>query len=207
MITGFGKNMKNLLLALHNDPDIEVIEAANGVPYGVDVKTPWKCYGTAPSDQNTINEIGSDGYKQRMASYGAYTIDKIIEDCQPDIYFGIEDIWAFKDFDKKPWWNKLKTIIWTTLDSVPILQDTFEIAPKCDQFLVWASFAEEEMKKVGFENVKTIHGAIDYSNFKPLANRDEIRRKFNLEDSFITGFVFKNQLRKFKYIQIKNPEV
>ena len=46
-----------------------------------------------------------------MASYGAYTIDKIIEECQPDIYFGIEDIWAFKDFDKKPWWNKLKTII------------------------------------------------------------------------------------------------
>jgi hypothetical protein len=213
MITGFGKNMRNLLLALHNDPDIEVIEAANGVPYGVDVKTPWKCYGTAPSDQNTINEIGSDGYKQRMASYGAYTIDKIIEECQPDIYFGIEDIWAFKDFDKKPWWNKLKTIIWTTLDSVPILPDTFEIAPKCDQFLVWASFAEEEMKKAGFENVKTIHGAIDYSNFRPISNRNEIRKKFNLEDSFITGFVFKNQLRKsvpnlldgFKIFKEKNP--
>lgn len=213
MITGFGKNAKNLLLAFHNDPDIEVIEAANGVPYGVDVKTPWKCYGTVPSDQNTINEIGGDGYKQRMASYGAYTIDKIIEDCQPDIYLGIEDIWAFKDFDKKPWWNKLKTIIWTTLDSVPILEDTFEIAPKCDKFLVWASFAEEEMKKAGFENVKTIHGAIDYSNFKPLSNKNEIRKKFNLEDSFVTGFVFKNQLRKsvpnllegFKIFKQKNP--
>ena len=209
MITGFGKNAKNLLLAFHNDPDIEVIEAANGVPYGVDVKTPWKCYGTVPSDQNTINEIGGDGYKQRMASYGAYTIDKIIEDCQPDIYLGIEDIWAFKDFDKKPWWNKLKTIIWTTLDSVPILEDTFEIAPKCDKFLVWASFAEEEMKKAGFENVKTIHGAIDYSNFKPLSNKNEIRKKFNLEDSF----VIKNQLRKsvpnllegFKIFKQKNP--
>ncbi len=215
MITGFGKNMRNLLLAFHNDPDIEVIEAANGVPFGTDVKTPWKCYGTAPSNQNTINEIKNDGYKQRMASYGYYTIDQIIEECQPDIYFGIEDIWAFKDFDKKPWWNKLKTIIWTTLDSVPILPDTFEIAPKCDQFLVWASFAEEEMKKSGFKNVKTIHGAIDYSNFKPLSNRDEIRKKFNLEDSFVTGFVFKNQLRKsvpnllegFKIFKEKNPNL
>jgi glycosyltransferase involved in cell wall biosynthesis len=215
MVTGFGKNMRNLLLALHNDPDIEVIEAANGVPYGADLKTPWKCYGTAPSDPNLMNEIGNDGMKQRMASYGYYCIDKIIEECKPDIYLGIEDIWAFKDFEKKPWWNTLRTIIWTTLDSVPILPDAFHIAPKCDEFIVWASFAEQEMKKNGFQNVKTIHGAIDYSDFKPLAERDQIRSKFNINEDFVIGFVFKNQLRKsvpnlldgFRLFKEKNPKL
>jgi glycosyltransferase involved in cell wall biosynthesis len=215
MVTGFGKNMRNLLLALHNDPDIEVIEAANGVPYGADVKTPWKCYGTAPSDPNLMNEIGNDGMKQRMASYGYYCIDKIIEECKPDIYLGIEDIWAFKDFEKKPWWNTLRTIIWTTLDSVPILPDAFHIAPKCDEFIVWASFAEQEMKKNGFQNVKTIHGAIDYSDFKPLAERGQIRSKFNINEDFVIGFVFKNQLRKsvpnlldgFRLFKEKNPKL
>ena len=70
--------MRNILLALHDDPDIEVVEAANGVPFGADVKTPWKTYGTAPVDHNLLQEINSDGHKQRMASYGFYCIDQII---------------------------------------------------------------------------------------------------------------------------------
>ena len=40
MVTGFGKNTKNVLLALHEDPDIEVIEAANGVNLGANLMTP-----------------------------------------------------------------------------------------------------------------------------------------------------------------------
>jgi glycosyltransferase involved in cell wall biosynthesis len=215
LLTGFGKNMRNILLALHDDPDIEVVEAANGVPFGADVKTPWKTYGTAPVDHNLLQEINSDGHKQRMASYGFYCIDQIIEDCKPDIYVGIEDIWAFRDYDKKPWWNKTKKIIWTTLDSLPILDDAFHMTPKCDEFLVWASFAEKEMRSKGFDNVKTVHGAIDYSNFYKLENKHEIRKKFNIDDCYVIGFVFKNQLRKslpnlldgFKLFKQKNPNI
>ena len=213
MVTGFGKNMKNILLALYNDPDIEVIEAANGVSYGYDMKTPWQSYGTLPSDQNTIQEIGGDQYKHRLASYGHYCIDKIIEDCKPDIYLGIEDIWAFQNFDKKPWWNQIKKVIWTTLDSVPILDEAIQMAPKCDKFLVWASFAEKAMKDLGVTDVQTVHGAVDYSNFKPLNNKKELKQKFNLSDNFVIGFVFKNQLRKsvpnlldgFRLFKEENP--
>ena len=56
MVTGFGKNMRNILLALFNDPDIEIIEAANGLYFGSNVNTPWKSYGTASSDQH-INQL------------------------------------------------------------------------------------------------------------------------------------------------------
>jgi len=87
--------------------------------------------------------------------------------------------------------------------------------PECDKMLVWASFAEEAMKKLGHKNVETLHGAVDYSNFKPLDNRDEIRKKFNLQDQYVIGYVFKNQLRKsvpnllqgFKIFKEKNPEI
>jgi len=215
MVTGFGKNMKNILLGLFNDPDIEVIEAANGVYYGSDIKTPWKSYGTAPSDQSIIQQIGNDAGRQQAASYGFYTIDKIIEECQPDVYIGIEDIWAFREFESKPWWDKIPKIIWTTLDSLPLLPESKNTYEKCDRFLVWASFAEEEMKKIGCQNVETLHGAVNYSNFKPLANKNEIRQKFGIDDSFVIGFVFKNQLRKsvpnilegFRIFKERNPEL
>ena len=47
---------------------------------------------------------------------------------------------------QKPWWNKINKILWTTLDSVPILEQALQMEPHCDKMLVWASFAEYEMK-------------------------------------------------------------
>ncbi len=196
MVTGFGKNMKNVLLALHNDPDIEVYEAANGVPFGRDVKTPWPCYGTMTENPEVLASIANDPFKNRAASYGYYEIDKIIDIVKPDVYVGIEDIWAFSGFVAKPWWNTTHKIIWTTLDSLPLMEESMIMAKSCDKFLVWADFATQEMKKFGIHNISTIHGAIDLNHFKPLENRREIRQRHGLDKNFVIGFVFKNQLRK-----------
>ena len=214
MVTGFGKNARNILLALHEDPNIEVFEAANGVRFGTDLLTPWKSYGTLNQNPNVLQQIQGDHLKERYNAYGGYAIDEIIEDCKPDVYIGVEDIWAFPQYETKPWWNKINKILWTTLDSVPILQQALQMEPHCDKMLVWASFAEHEMKKLGHKNVETLHGAIDYSNFKPLDNRDDIRKRFNLSDNYVIGFVFKNQLRKsvpnlldgFRKFKQKNPQ-
>lgn len=195
-LTGFGKNMKNVLRRLHEDPDFEVVEAANGGRFGADLKTPWKSYGTYPSDFTTLREIENDPYKKRMAMYGNYTIDKIVDLEKPDVVVGIEDIWAFKWEDRK-WFGKIGTVLWTTLDSSPILDLAYDLAPKVDKFLVWASFAQKEMRNNGY-NVETLHGAIDLSSFFPLLDdkRKKLRKENNVDDSFLVGFVFKNQLRK-----------
>lgn len=214
LVTGFGKNMRNILLGLYSDPDIEVIEAANGVQYGVDLMTPWKSFGTYPNDKLILKQIENDQSKKRSAQYGFYCIDKIIDEVKPDIYLGIEDIWAFSNFEKRNWWPKTKTILWTTLDSLPILDQAVIMEPKCDKMLVWASFAEHAMHQLGHTNVETIHGAIDYNNFKPLKNRKILRQRQNLDNNFVIGFVFKNQLRKsvpnilegFKLFKSKNPD-
>lgn len=215
LVTGFGKNAKNILLALHADPDIEVIEAGNGTKLGSDLLTPWESYGTHPNNPSVIQAIQGDGPKERMAQYGFYTIDEIVDKCKPDIYLGVEDIWAFSEYQDKPWWNKINKVLWTTLDSVPILDQALQMEPLCDKMLVWASFAEKEMKRLGHKNIQTLHGAVDYSHFKPLENRSEIRKKFGIDDCYVVGFVFKNQLRKsvpnllqgFKLFQKDNPEI
>jgi hypothetical protein len=193
-LTGFGKNAKNVLRLLSEDERFEVVEAANGVSFSADLKTPWKSYGTYPNDPRILQEIEQDQHKKRLAEYGNFTIDQIIKKEKPDIVLGVEDVWAF-DWVKKKWFDKLNTVIWTTLDSSPILDQAYWLAPKVNKFLVWASFAEEEMSKRGFD-VETVHGAIDYSSFFPLKNREELRKKHSVDESFLIGFVFKNQLRK-----------
>jgi glycosyltransferase involved in cell wall biosynthesis len=196
LLTGFGKNAKNILLSLYDDPEIEVFEAANGSVISNDLGTPWESYGTYPSNERTLAHIQQNPSLKRAAQYGFYTIDEIVEKVKPDVYLGIEDIWAFRQFEKKDWWDKTKTILWTTLDSLPILDSAKEMYGCCDKMLVWASFAEREMKKLGFSDVETLHGAVDYSHFYPIEEREDLRKKHDLNENFVIGFVFKNQLRK-----------
>ena len=80
MVTGFGKNARNILLALHQDPNIEVFEAANGINYGTQLLTPWKSYGTLNQDPNVLQQIQGDALKERYNAYGGYAIDEIVED-------------------------------------------------------------------------------------------------------------------------------
>ena len=214
LLTGFGKNAKNILVELDKDENIEVVEAANGLQEGGDTLTPWEGYGTYPTDPHLLKEIKKSPAMQRAATYGFYCIDKIIEEVKPDIYIGIEDVWAFNQFKNKDWWKKTKTIIWTTIDSLPIIDLSKDLYENCDQMFTWATFAERAMKDIGCKTVKTLHGAIDYSNFFPIKEKSKIRSKFDLDEKFVIGFVCKNQLRKsipnllegFKRFKKKNPK-
>jgi len=194
--TGFGKNSKNILKYLYKTGKYRIIEAANMKKAGDPAlsKLPWECFGTVPRNVESLPED-----KKRQAGYGSLEIDSIIEEVRPDIYLGVEDIWAFTDFNKKPWWGKVTPIIWTTLDSLPILPQAVEFAPKLKHYYVWSSFAEKEFKNLGYDHVKTHRCSLDTDNFFKLdeEERNKLRQDNKINDNdFIIGFVFRNQLRK-----------
>jgi len=200
MFTGFGKHKKNLLSYLYKTGKYELIELSNGYPWSSDQLkyTPWKGYGTLPDDPEIQREIASDERKKNTAGYGGEMIDHAIKELKPDIYLGIEDVWAFTGFFDKPWWNKVHCIVHTTLDSLPILPEAASAASKIKHYYVWASFAEKALHKMGHEHVKTVHGILDTNSFYKLSDesRVKLRNHFNLQDDYIIGFVFRNQLRK-----------
>jgi glycosyltransferase involved in cell wall biosynthesis len=215
--TGFGKNKKNILRYLYSTGKYNVVEAANGLQLNAPEtnKVPWKCYGTLPP-MSKLQSMPQD--QQRAAGYGAEMIDEIIDKVKPDVYIGIEDIWAFNNFHTKSWWNKINCMVWTTLDSLPILNQAIEYAPKIKNYYVWASFAEKALKKIGYDHIKTLRGSLDIKNFFRLDDekRKKIRENANIDqDAFVIGFVFRNQLRKsvpnlldgFKKFKSSNPDV
>ena len=218
MFTGFGKHKKNLLSYLYKTGKYELIELSNGFVWSAEnlKYTPWDSYGTLPDDTEIHKEIASDERRKNLAGYGAEMIDYAVEQLKPDIYLGIEDVWAFTSFFDKPWWNQVHCIVHTTLDSLPILPDAVTAAPKIKNYLVWASFAEKAMHKLGHTHVKTIHGTLDTDSFYrlPDEDRNKLLAKFKLQDSYIIGFVFRNQLRKsvpnlldgFKMFDEANPQ-
>lgn len=218
VFTGFGKHKKNLLTYLYQTGKYDIIELSNGFTWDAELLkfVPWKSYGTLPDDQEILREIANDERRKAVAAYGSEMIDYAIQELKPDIYLGIEDIWAFNGFVDKEWWNKIHCIIHTTLDSLPLLQDAVKIAPKINHYFVWASFAEKAMHKLGHKNVKTIRGTLQTSSFYRFSDqeRSALRKKFKLSDEYIIGFVFRNQLRKsvpnlldgFKLFQTNNPQ-
>tara|TARA_R100000008_G_scaffold86474_2_gene79770 strand:- start:1401 stop:3320 length:1920 start_codon:yes stop_codon:yes gene_type:complete len=199
--TGFGKNAKNILKYLHKTGKYEIVEASNGIVFGDPKleKMPWKTIGTIPKDPQVQQEWNRDPGKGRLMAYGGALIDQIIKEEKPDIYLGVEDIWAFNTFWDKKWWNKVNCMVWTTLDSLPILPEAVAAAPKIKNYYVWASFAETALNKLGHDHVKTLRGSLDTDIFKrlPDEHRNQLRTNYNLsKDDFIIGFVFRNQLRK-----------
>lgn len=216
--TGFGKNAKNVLKYLFSTGKYEIIEAANGHSKSLPMlsKMPWKCVGTMPNDPEKIKMIKRDPSLARSAHYGSEMIDELIKEIKPDVYIGAEDIWGFKDFWDKKWWKEINSMVWTTLDSEPILPMALDAAKKINNYYVWASFAEREMAKSGHDHVKCLHGAIDTENFFKTTDiyRKDLRSRFEIKDSdFVIGFVFRNQLRKsvpnllegFKDFKLRNP--
>lgn len=199
--TGFGRNAKALLSYLYKTKKYDIVQYCCGSSYsdaGLK-KTPWKSIGTLPDDPNERHRISQDAGQARVASYGGYLIDKVVKEEKPDFYFGVQDIWGTEFAIDKPWFNKIHSTIWTTLDSLPILPSAINNAPKIKNYWIWSSFATKALNEMGHKHVKTMHGCIDDSFFYRLSDEDRLslRKKNNIEeDAFIIGFVFRNQLRK-----------
>jgi len=194
--TGFGKNQKNVLKYLYKTNKYKVVEAANMKMSGDPSleALPWDCYGAVSKDHQSKSEED-----RRSDGYGFFEIDNIVEKVRPDVYIGSEDIWAFTNYHNKPWWNKVNCMVWTTLDSLPLLPQAVEYAPKIKNYFVWSSFAEKAFKKIGYDHVKTLRGSLDVENFNRLSDDDRKKlRDFHGvdENDFVVGFVFRNQLRK-----------
>ena len=218
--TGFGKNCKNVLKYLASTNKYEIIEAANGFTKSNPrlSKMPWKCVGTLPDDQRRMRQLNEDPSLAKAASYGNEMIDSLIKEIQPDIYIGAEDAWAFDKYWEKKWWDKVQTMVWTTLDSEPILPLALTLAENTKHFYSWASFAERAMHESGHSHVGTLRGIVDDSHFFKMSSDEkfQLRKKHNIDSNcFLIGFVFRNQLRKsvpnlldgFQKFKSQNPNV
>jgi glycosyltransferase involved in cell wall biosynthesis len=199
--TGFGRAARALLTYLYKTNKYEIVHYACGIPDGHPElnKTPWKTIGALPSSQKEIEEINKDPNLARAASYGAYRIDEVINQEKPDVYIAVQDIWGVDFAIEKKWFNKINSVIWTTLDSLPILPTAVEKAKRIKNYWIWSNFATKALHELGHNHVKTMHGPIESSSFFKLdkTQRQELRSRFSIpQDAFIIGFVFRNQLRK-----------
>ena len=218
--TGFGKQCKLLLTYLYKTGKYEILNAAQGTPkHGAHTtKFPWKTVGVLPDDPQQIQQINQDPNLARNAAYGALEINNIVKEFKPDVIFSVNDTWGSQFVVDMPFFNKITTVCWNTFDSLPLLPDTIEKAPKIKHYWTWSDFARKELHKHNFNHVQNQYPLVNTDSFYKLPDSkiSEIKTRFGLPlDSFIIGFVFRNQLRKLINTQIEayalfkkhNPEI
>lgn len=201
--TGFGRHAKAILTRLYKTGKYDIVEYAAGPIRYSDPRcksVPWKCYGAIPDNHNEyLSVVGGDEVKSRFISYGHYYVDKIIEQEKPDVAIFVEDIWGVNGYWNKPWFNKIHSVIWSPVDSLPTHKVMKEAAGKTKHLWVKADFARKDLHEHGYTHVETWPAIIDQDPFFPLD--EEERKKYREilgidEDTFVIGFVFRNQLRK-----------
>ena len=161
--TGFGRAAKALLTYLYKTGKYDITHYCCGLPYDHPElkRTPWKSVGSLPNNQQEAQEINKDPNLARSASYGSYYLDRIIQEEKPDVYIAVQDIWGIDFAIGKKWFDKITSVLWTTLDSLPILPTAIEAAKKVKHYWIWSSFATKELNNMGFKDVKTVHGPLN----------------------------------------------
>lgn len=199
--TGFGRAAKAILSYLYGLDKYEIVHYCCGVQKSNPEleRTPWKSIGCLPNNKAELDNLLKDPQKSKSASYGDLYLNDIIALEKPDIYIGVQDIWGLDFAIKSEWFDKINSVIWTTLDSLPLLPDAVEYAKKIKNYWVWSDFATKEFKKLKYNHPRTINGPVDDKHFFKISDEEKIilRKKFNIDPkTFIVGFVFRNQLRK-----------
>ena len=203
--TGFARNAKEVLSYLYQTGKYEIVHYCCGIEEdSPDLKrTPWRSIGSLPKS------------KEKMAAYGAYYIDEVIDREKPDIYIAAQDIWGVDFAVNKHWFNKITSVIWTTLDSLPLLPSAVNLAPKINNYWVWSDFATKELNRLGHKHARTFHGALDDEEFFPLEQKDKtaLRQQNGISpECFVIGFVFRNQsvpnlFQGFRKFRENNPHI
>ena len=199
--TGFGRAAKAILTYLYDTNKYEIIHYCCGIQKSNSElkRTPWKSIGCLPDEREEIEKILRENNKSKSASYGDIYLDQIIKQEKPDIYIGVQDIWGLDFAIKSPWFDKINSIIWTTLDSLPILPDAIQYAKKIKNYWIWSNFASKELNRLGYDQVIEMNGPIEDKYFFKISDEEkaQLRKRFNLDEQlFVVGFVFRNQLRK-----------
>ena len=194
--TGFGKAARLVLTHLYNTGKYDITHFCCGLAddHPEFERLPWKSRGALPASKQY-----KDPKMAQMASYGAFTINEVMKKETPDVYIGVQDIWGCDFAINKSWFVPKNMAIWTTLDSLPILPSAVDAAKKIDNFWCWSDFATKSLHELGHDHVKTLRGPLQTKDFYRLDDDTNLknRKMFGIpEDSFIVGFVFRNQLRK-----------
>lgn len=210
--SGLAETVRNIFIPLlqlyPNKYDIHQLGFFNFVPKE---KVPWPIY-------NTKVKPGPRGPEPDMDDkYGEQTFHPLVDKLNPDIVFGYGDMWHFSHILNSPARNTYRLCVYYTIDGQPYfghVEDNGEThwgknLTKADEIVVLSHFGKETLQagcpELKDKDIKVMYHPLETNRFPKLTHdqKKEVRSKILppviAKDSFICGWMGRNQFRKQNY--------
>lgn len=210
--SGLSETTRHIFIPLLSKyPDKYEVHQLGFFHYDVLEQVPWPIYKTM--EVQTPQGLQPDPEDR----FGQKSFDKIAAQIKPDIVFGYGDMWHFEHLLHSPLRNSYKLLCYYTIDGQPYFghlnadesTDWGQKLTKADSVVVLSSFGREVLtrgnKELANMDIKVMYHPIDTPRYPVLSReerfkvKDKILPKHLSRDSFICGFVGKNQFRKQNY--------
>ena len=196
--SGFGTYAREILKRLHASDKYEIAELAcyGKVNDPKDQDIHWRYYANAvdPSD------LRYKQYNESMENqFGRWRFERVLLDFKPDVVIDVRDYWMNSYQESSPLRPYFHWAIMPTVDSAPQQEDWVDTYMHADAVFTYSDFGrdtllEQSNNKVNY--IDTTSPGVDLGVYRPIGNREEIRKTFNLDGKFIIGSIMRNQKRK-----------
>jgi len=167
------------------------------------LKPNWKFYhlGWQNKDREHQRKEGYYMLPMNNKEYGYDCTYEYLMKYKPDYFITLCDVGWQSGYirevrrAKKDGWNGL-WIAYTPIDSHSWAWGWNEILDAPDINVAMAEWGRLAMNKRNVKKVRLIEHGVDTKIFKPLANKEELKKKYKLDKKFVVGFVGRNQDRK-----------
>lgn len=131
------------------------------------------------------------GYDVVFSNLMKYEPDFLVTLCDVGWQSGFID--GVREAKKQGW--RGKWVMYTPIDTHSWAMGWDDIFKQPDINISMAKFGKQQMDLHNVPNRLIEHG-VDLNDFKPVEDRQKVKKKFGMEDKFIVGFVGRNQTRK-----------
>lgn len=188
--TGFGIVHKNLIEAIRGIENVSLasigwfspLRCKSGFTNGLKVK--FENYEIIEAD--------------KQEDYGIQTFKNVIDFYKPHAVITIGDPWMVKEIPEIKTKNNFIWFGYTPIDGLDLPRRFVSILKYMDYIVSYGKFGTKVLNDAGFkENIITIPHGVNTEAYKPLGNKEEIRKKLGIgQDEFIILWNGRNTPRK-----------
>lgn len=153
----------------------------------------WRVYPVMP---NANDARGDELYNAHPGNvFGKHIFERVLLDYRPTHVVDVRDIWNLAHLFTSPFRDFYSLLVMPAVDSNQN-KIWLDMYGQADGILTYSEWARELLEGYGIKNQFGTVQPIPAEAFRPLKNKEEIKKNLNLGDIDIIGFVARNQPRK-----------
>jgi len=122
---------------------------------------------------------------------------EINKEYRPQVVISCLDMWQIDWIEHAKISDAVTNIGYISIYGKPVPFNWKKVVKNLDLAICYSEFGRTVLKEfMPFTSIDMIHLGVDTSIYRPLENREELRKKFKLDGKFVIGCIARNQTRK-----------